>query len=146
MPKKIEKNESIEEKLEYLGLDLGKIPASLKKVEPLDFRIPKFYDEKQYRQYRYISIKDIQILLSPTNRLDEIGEKYKKASPLADYLDSKSEKNILKYTTFLNMLKKVKIAEEQIANGEVITIEELKEFIDGLEAEYVARNTEKCPK
>ena len=111
MPKKIEKNESIEEKLEYLGLDLGKIPASLKKVEPLDFRIPKFYDEKQYRQYRYISIKDIQILLSPTNRLDEIGEKYKKASPLADYLDSKSEKNILKYTTFLNMLKKVKIEE-----------------------------------
>ena len=77
MPKKIENNESIEEKLEYLGLDLGKIPASLKKVEPLDFRIPKFYDEKQYRQYRYISIKDIQILLSPTNRLDEIGEKYK---------------------------------------------------------------------
>ena len=111
MPKKIEKNASIEEKLEYLGLDLGKIPASLKKVEPLDFRIPKFYDEKQYRQYRYISIKDIQILLSPTNRLDEIGEKYKKASPLADYLDSKSEKNILKYTTFLNMLKKVKIEE-----------------------------------
>lgn len=111
MPKKIEKNASIEEKLEYLGLDLGKIPASLKKVESLDFRIPKFYDEKQYRQYRYISIKDIQILLSPTNRLDEIGEKYKKASPLADYLDSKSEKNILKYTTFLNMLKKVKIEE-----------------------------------
>ena len=111
MPKKIEKNVSIEEKLEYLGLDLGKIPTSLKKVEPLDFRIPKFYDEKQYRQYRYIPIKDIQILLSPTNRLDEIGEKYKKASPLADYLDSKSEKNILKYTTFLNMLKKVKIEE-----------------------------------
>ncbi|MCI8396553.1 MAG: hypothetical protein HFJ52_02455 [Clostridia bacterium] len=41
-----------------------------------------------------------------------------------------------------HLLKKVKIAEEQIANGEVITIEELKEFIDGLEAEYVARNTE----
>ena len=101
----------MEEKLEYLGLNLGKIPATLKKVEPLEFRIPKFYDEKQYRQYRYIPIKDIQILLSPTNRLDEIEEKYRKASPLADYLDSKSEKNILKYTTFLNMLKKVKIEE-----------------------------------
>lgn len=121
MPKNIEKTETIEEKLEYLGLDLQKIPASIKKFEPLEFRIPKFYDEKQYRQYRYIPIKDIQILLSPTNRLDEIEEKYKKASPLADYLDSKKEENILKHTTFLNMLKQIQIediekVEEEQAN------------------------------
>ena len=100
---------SIEEKLKYLGLNLDKIPAALKKFEPLEFRIPKFYGEGQYKQYRYISIKDIQILLSPTNRLDDIEEKYKKASPLADYLDNEKEENILKYTTFLNMLKQVKI-------------------------------------
>lgn len=121
MSKKMEKMESIEEKLEYLGLNLEKIPASIKKFEPLEFRVPKFYDEKQYRQYRYISVKDIQILLSPTNRLDEIEEKYKKASPLTDYLDSKNEENILKYTTFLNMLKQIKIEdiekiEEEQAN------------------------------
>ena len=108
MPKKIEKN-SIEEKLEYLGLNLDKIPVSLKKFTPLDFRVPKFYDEKQYRQYRYIPIKDIQILLTPTNRLDEIEEKYKKASPLYEYLDQKNEENILKHTKFLSMLKEVKI-------------------------------------
>ena len=108
MPSKIEKN-SIEEKLEYLGLNLDKIPASLKKFTPLDFRVPKFYDEKQYRQYRYIPIKDIQILLTPTNRLDEIEEKYKKASPLYEYLDQKNEENILKHTKFLSMLKEIKI-------------------------------------
>ena len=91
MPKKIEKMQnSIEEKLEYLGLDLEKIPAFIKKFEPLDFRIPKFYDEKHYRQYRYIPIKDIQILLTPTNRFDVIEEKYKKASPLYEYLDQKN--------------------------------------------------------
>ena len=50
MPKKAIKEESIEEKLEYLGLDLSKIPASIKKFKPLEFRVPKFYDEKQYRQ------------------------------------------------------------------------------------------------
>ena len=121
MSDKIENTESIEEKLEYLGLNLDKIPAGLKKFEPLEFRIPKFYDEKQYRQYRYIPIKDIQILLSPTNRLDAIEEKYKKASSLPDYLDSKREENILKHTTFLNMLKKIKIediekVEEEQAN------------------------------
>ena len=110
MPKKtVEKSETIKEKLEYLGLDLDKIPKSIKQYKPLEFRIPKFYDEKQYRQYRYVPIKDIQILLSPTNRMDEIEEKYKKASPLADYLDSESEENIIKHTTFLNMLNNFNI-------------------------------------
>ena len=121
MPKKLRTQENIEEKLEYIGLDLDKIPASIKKFEPLDFRIPKFYDEKQYRQYRYVPIKDIQILLTPTNRLDELEEKYKNASPLYEYLDQKNEENILKYTKFLEMLKQVKIEdiekiEEEQAN------------------------------
>lgn len=137
MPKKIEKNVSIEEKLEYLGLNLGKIPASIKKVEPLEYRIPKFYDEKQYRQYRYIPIKDIQILLSPTNRLDEIEEKYKKASPLADYLDSKSERNILKYTTFLNMLKKVKISEIEKVEEEQANLNKKIPFKVKFEGNYL---------
>ncbi len=112
MPKKTgDKNNNIKEKLEYIGLDLENIPKELKEYKPLEFRIPKFYEEKQYRQYRYILVKDIQILLSPTNRLDEIEEKYKQARPLAEYLDGESEDNILKYTTFLSMLKQFKINE-----------------------------------
>lgn len=112
MPKKAgNKNNSIKEKLEYIGLDLENIPEELKEYKPLEFRIPKFYEEKQYKQYRYIPVKDIQILLSPTNRLDEISEKYKQAKPLAQYLDGENEENILKYTTFLSMLKQFKIDE-----------------------------------
>lgn len=112
MPKKAgDKNNSIKEKLEYIGLDLENIPEELKEYKPLEFRIPKFYEEKQYKQYRYIPVKDIQILLSPTNRLDEISEKYKQAKPLAQYLDGENEENILKYTTFLSMLKQFKIDE-----------------------------------
>ena len=103
--------DGISDKLEYLGLDLEKIPADLKRFEPLQYKIPRFYDEKKYRQYRYVDIKDIQILLSPTNRLEDLSEKYKKASPLYEYLDKDNEKNILKYTTFLNMLKNVNIQE-----------------------------------
>ena len=118
MPKKTV-NKSIKEKLEYLGLDLENIPKELKNYKPLEFRIPKFYEEKQYRQYRHVPVKDIQILLSPTNRLDEIEEKYKKSGPLTEYLDNKTEENIIKHTTFLNMLNQFKIdrvekiAEEQ---------------------------------
>ena len=118
MPKKTNKA-SIEEKLNYLGLDLKEIPKEFKKYKSLEFRIPKFYDEKLYKQYRYVPIKDIQILLSPTHRLDNIEEKYKKARPIADYLDSESEENIVNHTTFLRMLESFniedveKIGEEQ---------------------------------
>ena len=110
--KKKEIIEGITDKLEYLGLNLDKIPQNLKKFEPLEYRVSRFYDEKQYRQYRYIDIKDIQILISPTNRLTELDEKYKKARPLYEYLDNKNEENIIKHTTFLNMLKNMDI--EQI--------------------------------
>ena len=71
----IDKKENIEEKLEYLGLDLENIPKQLKDFEPLKFRIPKTYEEKQYKQYRYVPVKEIEILLSPTTRLDDLEEK-----------------------------------------------------------------------
>ena len=103
------KKDELVEKMEYLGLNLSKIPKSLTQVEDLEYRVPKFYDESQYKQYRYVKVKDIQILLTPANRLDDLEEKYKKASPLADFLDSKSEENYIKHTTFLNMLKNVSV-------------------------------------
>lgn len=109
--KKKEVVEGISDKLEYLGLDLDNIPEKFKNFESLEYRVPRFYDEKQYRQYRYIDIKNVQILLSPTNRLEDLNEKYKKARPLYEYLDKENEDNILKYTTFLNMLKNMDIGE-----------------------------------
>ena len=103
--------DEMKEKLDYLGLNLEEAKNQFENYEPLRFRVPKFYDEKQYRQYRYIPIKDIQILLTPTNRLDDIQEKYKKASPISEYLDTEDERNYLKHTTFLKMLKDFKIEE-----------------------------------
>ncbi len=105
MPKKDE----MLEKLKYLGLDLNKVPKVLTEVEELEYRVPKFYDESQYKQYRFVKVKDIQILLTPANRLEDLEEKYKKAAPLSDFLDSENEENYIKHTTFLNMLKNVKI-------------------------------------
>ena len=105
------KIDEIKEKLDYLGLNIEDAKNQFENYEPLKFRIPKFYDEKQYRQYRYIPIKDIQILLTPTNRLDDVQEKYKNASPISEYLDAEDEKNFLKHTTFLQMLKEFRIEE-----------------------------------
>ena len=111
MPKKTsEKLDEFKENLKYLGLEnFDKARNQFENYEPLRFRIPKFYDEKQYRQYRYIPIKDIQILLTPTNRLDDIQQKYKNASPIFEYLDTENEENYIKHTTLLKMIKDLKI-------------------------------------
>ena len=106
--KKIVKDE-IEEKLEYLGLDLNNVPETLKIFEPINYRITKKYEENKYKQYRFIPIKDIEILLTPANRLDNIEQKYSKASSLYSYLVPDTEENILRHATFLQMLKKLQI-------------------------------------
>ena len=50
MPKKlVNKKNGIKEKLDYLGLDLDNIPNEIKNYKPLEFRIPKFYEEKKYK-------------------------------------------------------------------------------------------------
>ena len=44
---------------------------------PLDYRPSKFNDEHNYKVYKYVNVEDIQILLTPTNRLCDISEKYR---------------------------------------------------------------------
>lgn len=100
----------IEKKLEYLELNLDKIPSNLKEFESLSFRAIENYDENKFKQYRYLDPKDIQILLSPTNRLNDLKEKYSKSAPIYSYLVPENEEDIARHTTFLNMLKNLNIA------------------------------------
>ena len=102
---------AIEEKIEYLGLNFERVPKALIATDNLNFKALKGYDEKQYKQYKYVKISDIDILLTPTHRMDSLHERYDEASPLYMYLDSINEENALKYTTFLKMLKKVEIGD-----------------------------------
>ena len=102
---------AIEEKIEYLGLNFERVPKALIATDNLNFKALKGYDEKQYKQYKYVKISDIDILLTPTHRMDSLHQRYDEASPLYMYLDSINEENALKYTTFLKMLKKVEIGD-----------------------------------
>ena len=130
-------NDGISEKLKFLGLDLDKIPESLKKYRSLEYRPPRFYDEKQYKQYRYVNVNDIDILLTPSNRLDDLNEKYKKASPLFEYLDSENEENIMKYTTFLSMLKNISIEDIEKVEAEQEKLSETIPFKVKFEGNYL---------
>ena len=109
--KKIE--DEIENKLDYIGLNLKKIPDTLKLFEPINFKPQRNYEEKGYKQYRYLPLKDIEILLTPSTRLDDLSEKYKKSSPIYDYINVNKDKeeSLEKYATFLNMLDKVQVEE-----------------------------------
>ena len=113
MPRKKKErlDSAIEEKIEYLGLNFEKVPRTLIATDNLNFKALKGYDEKQYKQYKYIKISDIDILLTPTHRMDSLHERYDEASPLYMYLDSINEENATKYATFLKMLKKVEIGD-----------------------------------
>ena len=117
--KKLDIEPSLKEKLDYIGLDLQKVPDYLTEFQNLNYKIIKNYDEKQYKQYKFIDVKNIQILISNTNRLNSVKEKYENSRPLIYYLDYKNEENLIYYNTFLDMLKKVemyeidKIEEEQ---------------------------------
>ncbi len=110
------REQELTKKLEYIGLNLKEIPESLKLIEDLQFKPNVGFDEKKYRQYRFVSPKEIEILLSPTNRLDDVKDKYAKASPLISYLLPNNEEDKEKNETFLRMLKEVKI--EEIENIE----------------------------
>ena len=104
-------SQDITEKLEYIGLNLEEIPATLKYVEVLNFKPNIGIEENKYRQYRYISPKELEILLTPCNRLDDTKTKYSKAKPLVSYLEPKTEEEQKLYETFLQMLKDVEIDE-----------------------------------
>lgn len=117
--KKLDIEPELKEKLDYLGLDLQKIPEELLECKNLNYKIIKNYDEKQYKQYRFVDVKNIQIMLTEANRLNSVKEKYENAKPLMYYLDYKNQENAPYYNAFLEMLKRVetyeidKVEEEQ---------------------------------
>ena len=120
---------TIEKNMEYIGLNLDKIPTFLKQQESLNFRPSQSYDDTIYKVYRYVNIKEIEILISPSDRLMDLKERYQLSSPIYEYLDSKNKENIEKFTMFMNMISTLKkerieeIAKEQEALNENIPYE-----------------------
>ena len=88
--------------LEYIGLDLKKTPKSLETANPIDIRNIEIKSEKDYKIYKHISVKDIDILLTNSLRLDEPVKKMESMNVLSYYLDKKNKDE---HVSFLNSLK-----------------------------------------
>ena len=119
-----ENKKIIEKKLQDIGLNLEKIPKFLTEFEPLNFRPVKSYDETIYKVYRHINVQDIQILITPTDRLTDLKEKYKLATPIFTYLDEKNEENIEKFATFLKMLSNLEMEKLEDLEKEQLKLKE----------------------
>ena len=70
----------------------------------------------------YINIKNIELLITPTDRLTDLKEKYKLSVPLSVCLDSKKEDNIENFANFMKM----------VANLDKNRIEEIAKEQEGL--------------
>ena len=76
----------IQTNLEYIGLDLNNIPQFIKNYRPLEFRPIRGFSENKSRIYKYLNIKDIQIYITPRNKMDLLSKKYEECNQLYDYL------------------------------------------------------------
>ena len=71
-----EEKDEIKNKLKYIGLNLNNIPDFIKDYKELEFRPSRQLNDREYTVYQYVPVNQIQILLTPTNRLTDIKEKY----------------------------------------------------------------------
>ena len=101
----------MQEKLNFLNLDLNDIPEILLERNNSDIKTARNYEEKQYKVYKYVPISKIKILLTKANRMNTLQEKSKMAAPLYTYLEPEGEEGILKHTIFLKMIQDMKIPE-----------------------------------
>ena len=92
--------------LEYIGLDLKKIPKSLEVKDEIDIKNAEIKSEKDYKVYKYIPMKDIEILVTDSLRLDESSKKMEHMNVLQHYLN---KKNTDEYASFINALKNTSV-------------------------------------
>ena len=105
--------------LEYIGLDLENIPQKLLEAEPIHFS--DFSNSNVYKVYNYVSVHDLEILITPLDRTAEIRERYKTAKPLSAYLqtDDRKSKEIFNDVLDLasvNEIKKLEDLQEKLKN------------------------------
>lgn len=105
---------------DYLNWDLKKIPKTLQNKDNIDIKASEIKNEKNYKVYKYVSVKDINIVMTNTRRLDEPSVKIEKMNDLSFYLNKKNEEE---YREFVNLIQ----------NASIEDIKELEKMQEGFE-------------
>ena len=101
--------------LKYIKLDLQKVPKKL--LENNSIHFDTYKNLNTYKIYEYVSVHDLEILITPLDRTADLKERFKYAKTLTEYLttDDKKLKN-----TFNEILTQASV-------NEIKKLEELQE-------------------
>lgn len=118
------------EVLEYIGLDLKKVSKKLKAEKPEYNTSGTFDNTALYRVYKRLQVKDIQILISNSDRTTEIKERYELAKPLDVYLkeNSKDFENLLDMAK-VSDIKEIEKAQEEFQEKQPYFVKYDKNYI-----------------
>ena len=131
--KKIQKDE-LQENLEFLGLDLDKLPKFIKDGTIPEFNPSKLSNDKNLKVYKFVPIDEIEILITPTLRSDDVKKKYSESLPLKFFLNMDGdEEEVALFKTFSKMLRNT-------PKEEIDKIEKMQEDLGGKEPFKVRYN------
>lgn len=110
--KKVNNNDDIQEKLDYINLDLSKPPKFIRNGTIPTFTTNGLNNDKESKVYKYIPINEIEILITPYLRSDDLKKKFSNAVHLNKCLNPNgNEEDKILYKYFAKTLKSVSIDE-----------------------------------
>ena len=105
-------NDELQENLEILGLNLDKLPKFLTEATMPVFHTSRTNNDKDLKVYKFVPIDQIEILLTPCLRSDEIKEKFAEAVPLKFFLNMDGdEQEVTLFKTFSKIVRNMSVPE-----------------------------------
>lgn len=104
---KTKEEQQLIEKIKKIGLDLDEIPNIFQVEQKIKYKALKGYNNTTYKVYHFVDIKNIEIYLTKTTRLEETEKKYKLAEPLINYLNTEREDLLENYIEFLKIIQEI---------------------------------------
>ncbi|MBR3512154.1 MAG: hypothetical protein IKN74_04260 [Clostridia bacterium] len=129
MKSKSKETENLRAKLDYIGLDLDKLPECVTDFNGFQFNVSRLNNDKDHKIYKFVPIDKIEILLTPTLREDTISQKYNKAVPLYKFVEEpETEEDIERHHTFLKMVETFSIADVENITATQKNLEKTEPF------------------
>lgn len=99
-------NGELQENLEFLGLDLEKLPKFIVDATMPAFNTSRLNNDKDLKVYKFVPISEIEILITPCLRSDDIQKKYAEALPLKCFLNGDGdEEEVAFFKTFSKIVR-----------------------------------------
>lgn len=114
---------TLEDKLNFIGIRKGNVPEFLLKQEKTNFKLNSLAKDKSEDVYIYLNLKNLDFLITEKNSDEDLAIKYKDAKSISEYLTF-DENDELKAKDTLNFLKLV----ENLDENEMARIDKMQQM------------------